>query len=365
MSEQSRSAEERLVNLLLTLRNTRRGMSAEEVLAAVPGYEADHADSARRKFERDKETLRELGIALSTRGEADEPRYRISEEDYVLPELRLDASQAAALDLAASAWRHGSLPATARRALIKLRAVAEEPPGPADVSRAEQPSRAPHPPAPLGVGELSADLSGEQIPEALIAAVDERRLVSFDYLSAHSGASSMRTVEPHHLRMGQGAWYLDAVEAATGQERTFNLARLSGRITVQDPPGAFVRRPRTAPSCQRALLALSPGRALSLRLAGEEVEAGAALAGADAPPLPEGALEGRDLIAVDYEDRFSFAGALASMGDAVLVLAPAQLRRSVVEHLRAAAQLEAVREGAADTAAQPAGAGRTAGRRGA
>ncbi|BDA65715.1 helix-turn-helix transcriptional regulator [Actinomyces capricornis] len=335
MSEQSRSAEERLVNLLLTLRSTRRGMSAEEVLEAVPGYAADNAESARRKFERDKETLRELGIALSTRGGADEPRYRISEEDYVLPELRLDASQAAALDLAASAWRHGSLPATARRALIKLRAVAEEPRAPAEAQDLADAS------APLGAGELSADLSGEQIPEVLIAAVDERRLISFDYLSAHSGTSGGRTVEPHHLRMSQGAWYLDAVEA--GQERTFNLARLSG-LTVQDPPGAFIRRPRAVRAPQRALLAIRSGRALSLRLMGEEVEAGAAPADDDAPPLPEGALEGRDLYAVDYEDRFSFAGTLASMGDAVLVLAPAQLRRSVVSHLRAAAALGGLSE---------------------
>ncbi|WP_341769457.1 helix-turn-helix transcriptional regulator [Actinomyces bowdenii] len=363
MSEQSRSAEERLVSLLLTLRSTRRGMSAEELLGAVPGYAADNAESARRKFERDKETLRELGIVLTTLGEQDEPRYRISEEDYVLPELRLDASQAAALDLAASAWRHGSLPATARRALIKLRAVAEEPPGPADGSRAEQPGRAPSPPAPLGVRELSADLSGEQIPEALIAAVDERRLISFRYLSAHSGTSSVRTVEPHHLRMSQGAWYLDAVETATGQERTFNLARLSGPIAVQGPPGAFVRGPRRAPSSQRALLAVLPGRALGLRLVGRQVDAGTAVAGIDAPPLS--APEGRDLIAVDYEECLSFAGTLASMGEAVLVLAPAQLRSSVVDHLRAAAALEAAPPGAPEGAGDGDGRAETDGTRGA
>ena len=63
---------------------------------------------------------------------------------------------------------------------------------------------------------LTADLSGEEIPEELITAVDERRLVTFDYVSARSGSTRARTVEPHHLRLAEGAWYLDAVEPGAG-----------------------------------------------------------------------------------------------------------------------------------------------------
>lgn len=327
MNEQTRSAEERLVNLLLALRNTERGMTATEILRSVPGYGSDNPDSDRRKFERDKDLLRELGITVTTVGEREEARYRISEADYALPELRLDASQAAALDLAASAWRNGSLPATAARALTKLRAVSEG----LGSGRA----------ALLGT-ELAADLSGEQVPEALIAAVDERRRVAFDYLSPHSGTRRARLVEPHHLRMSQGSWYLDAVEVTTGQERTFNLARLSGAVEVVGGPGAFERRPRRARAPHRAILALQEGRALSLRLTGERAwaaEEADAQARGRADRLPEGALEGRDLLAVDYEDPRSFAGTLAALGEAVIVLAPAELRRGVLEHLRGAAAL--------------------------
>ena len=38
MSQPTRSTEERLVSLLLTLRNTTTGLSAEEIVASVPGY---------------------------------------------------------------------------------------------------------------------------------------------------------------------------------------------------------------------------------------------------------------------------------------------------------------------------------------
>ena len=247
------------MSLLLTLRNTTTGLSAEELVASVPGYGlADPSTnplSARRKFERDKDTLRELGIDVTTTGRPEEPRYRVIEEDYTLPALHLSAEQAACLSLAASAWRDGDLPATARRALTKLRAVSEGPTGGSSA----------------GLPVLTADLSGEEIPEELITAVDERRLVTFDYVSARSGSTRARTVEPHHLRLA-GA-HLDPVQGPA----------------------------------------------------------------ADLPAH----LEGRDLIAVEYEDPFSFAGTVAALGDAVVVLAPESLRQAVLSHLQGAAGLAA------------------------
>ena len=89
------------MSLLLTLRNTTTGLSAEELVAGVPGYAsgdpATNPVSARRKFERDKDTLRELGIEVTTTGRPDEPRYRIDDEEYTLPALHLSAEQAACL----------------------------------------------------------------------------------------------------------------------------------------------------------------------------------------------------------------------------------------------------------------------------
>ena len=76
---------------------------------------------------------------------------------------------------------------------------------------------------------------------------------------------------------------------------------------------------------------MAAGRALELRLR--------ALETAEEPtahrPDP-----GMDVIAVPYADPFSFAGALAALGDAVVVLEPAQLREEVLAHLRGAAALD-------------------------
>ena len=329
------------MSLLLTLRNTATGLSAEELVAGVPGYasssQATNPISARRKLERDKDTLRELGVKVTTTGDPDEPRYRIDEEDYILPSLHLSAEQTACLSLAASAWRDGDLPATARRALTKLRAVSE---GSAGSSSTELPT-------------LTADLSGDEIPEVLVAAVDERRIVTFDYASARSGSTRARTVEPHHLRLAEGAWYLDAVELPTAPDaedvmdskkpegteiglRTFRLARITGPVAVHSHPGAFTRLPANVPTRRRALIAAIPGRALGLRLAGAHLDP-------TQPPQVElpAHLMGRDLIAVEYEDPFSFAGTVAAFGDAAVVLSPLSLRQAVLAHLRGVAALAA------------------------
>ena len=49
--------------------------------------------------------------------------------------------------------------------------------------------------------------------------------------------------------------------------------------------------------------------------------------------------EGWDLLAVPYADRFAFAGSLAALADAVVVVGPRRLRDDVVAHLTGAAAL--------------------------
>ena len=331
-------AEERQVNLLLALRHTSTGMSATEVITRVYGYDPDGADRSRRMFERDKDVLRSIGVPVVVTGQGTEARYRVDEDDYVLPPLRLEAADVAALELAASAWREGSLPVAARHALTKLLAVAKP------RSKAQV------------VPDLSVDLSGQDVPAVLPTAVEERRLVAFDYLSARSGTVRRRLVEPYRLRLSEGAWYLDARDTtlpssppgpatddsagtagsagnkADDALRSFRLARVRGPVEVVSAPGAFTVPTvlGDAPAATgTAVLALAPGRALALRARAREV----LTAPARRPP------QGWDVLALDYEEPMVLAGALAALADAVVVLEPEPLRQAVLEHLRGAAAL--------------------------
>jgi len=71
---------ERLLNLVIALVNTAGRMTKEQVRASVAGYqEAPSDDAFERMFERDKDTLRELGIPILTitdAGHGDDIGYR-------------------------------------------------------------------------------------------------------------------------------------------------------------------------------------------------------------------------------------------------------------------------------------------------
>ena len=64
-------------------------------------------------FERDKEELRSLGVPIEV-GNIDplfddEPGYRISPDEFALPDIRLAADEAAVVGLATRVWEHARL----------------------------------------------------------------------------------------------------------------------------------------------------------------------------------------------------------------------------------------------------------------
>src|SRR5262249_57437172 len=83
----------------------------------------------RRRFEGDKEELRELGIPLDmgTNGALDdEVGYRIPRQAYVLPDITLEPDEAAVLAVAARVWHRAEMAGAAAGALLKLRAAGVE-----------------------------------------------------------------------------------------------------------------------------------------------------------------------------------------------------------------------------------------------
>ena len=121
----SKRKTERLLGLVVCLLSTGRYLTAEQIRDAVPGY-PEQDDLFKRMFERDKEDLRELGVPLETGVNHpfdEDPGYRIRQQAYELPELRLEADEAAVLGLAARVWRRAELAGAAAGALLKLRAA--------------------------------------------------------------------------------------------------------------------------------------------------------------------------------------------------------------------------------------------------
>src|ERR1700741_67487 len=121
----SKRKTERLLGLVVCLLSSRRYLTADQIRQAVPGY-PEQDELFKRMFERDKEDLRDLGVPLETGTNHPfdtEPGYRITQQAYQLPELRLEADEAAVLGLAARVWRRAELAGAAAGALLKLRAA--------------------------------------------------------------------------------------------------------------------------------------------------------------------------------------------------------------------------------------------------
>src|ERR1700749_1057492 len=117
----SKRKTERLLGLVVCLLSTTRSLPAEQVRQAVPGY-PEQDDLFKRMFERDKEDLRDLGVPLETGVNHPfdtEPGYRIEQQAYELPELRLEADEAAVLGLAARVWQRAAPEGGAPRGALK------------------------------------------------------------------------------------------------------------------------------------------------------------------------------------------------------------------------------------------------------
>src|SRR5660398_258884 len=88
---------ERLLNLVIALVNTSGRMTKEQIRTSVAGYDREGSTEAfERMFERDKETLRELGVPIVTVHSAahwDDARFRLELVAYALQLVELSAAQ--------------------------------------------------------------------------------------------------------------------------------------------------------------------------------------------------------------------------------------------------------------------------------
>ncbi|MEB4616313.1 helix-turn-helix transcriptional regulator, partial [Leucobacter sp. M11] len=165
--------EQRVFSVILALVAAPQGLTKRELLSSVYGYAerfatADPA-SLERQFERDKDTLRELGVPLEVLESPDAVgnnqllRYRIAKDRLQLPEgIAFSADEVTLLKLASLAWQEGSLSDQSRRATMKLEALG-----------------AALDPRHLGVAPRIG--SPEPVAQRLHQAIQARRTVRFGY----------------------------------------------------------------------------------------------------------------------------------------------------------------------------------------
>ena len=308
---------ERILNLTICLLVADRYLTKDRIREAVEGYH-DLSDAAfERTFERDKDELRALGVPIEVGSFDvlfdDEPGYRIRPSEFSLPAIDLDAEEASVVGVAARVWQHASMADSTRSALAKLRAAGIEP------DTAQLSALAPS----VQATEPSFDL--------LWSAVLERTRVSFTYRDGER-----RTLEPWGLTASKGRWYVIGHDVDRDATRMFKLSRIADRPRKVSRVGAYAvpadldlralaRSLAPREPTETAQLAIRKGRAPTLVRRGEPVTASV--------ELPSGF----EAFTVPYGERWSLAEDIVQHGADIVVLAPAELRDSVVRALRAVA----------------------------
>lgn len=319
----SKRRTERLLSIVVLLLSSRRYLTAEEIRAAVSGYPDEH-EAFKRMFERDKEELRELGIPLETgvnNALDEEPGYRIKKQDYELPEIRLEADEAAVLGIASRVWQSASLAGAAAGALLKLKAAA--PPGALDADGDDD---------TLSPGIEPRLSTQEPAFGPLWEAVRDRRPVTFDHIGGGRSDATRRELEPWGVVNRRGRWYVAGYDRARKAPRVFKLSRITGPVKMAGPAGSVTVPPDAdvrelvkswdvSPVRDHvAVLRVRAGAGVGLRRWASEV-------------TPD-ETEGWDRVTVSFADVPWYADHLASFGPDVMVLEPPDLREAVIRRLK-------------------------------
>ena len=307
--------EERLFSLVLALLATENGLTKNEILSSVQGYRQEFTRSGEnanleRKFERDKDDIRELGVPLETVQAPGDPgnnqnlRYRIPRGAYELPaDISFSPEETTLLNLAAMVWREGSLSSQSRRALLKLRSLGVT---------ADEPI----------IGYAPRVRVRDAAFEPLSAALEKQVLVRFRYLKPGELDARERHVAPLALVQHQGRWHLQAQEAGTGIRKTFLLRRIVGAVTAThttfEPPAGnqselALQELDAVWNAHTAHVVVEPDTDAAIRLPGRR----------GTVTSSDGSLE------LHYSDVNIFADELAGFGPEVLVVSPPELRAAV------------------------------------
>jgi len=210
------------MNLLFVLINAKRPVSREQIRVLVPGYPESQA-AFERMFERDKEQLRAVGVAIKTQPTdvlfEDSLGYLI-EMPQVANEIELSLEEVVLIRLAEQAWRDPDLASLAKTTALTLESAQRTPVLEGDAS--SQP--------PLAM--MNERLGSKVVP--VIEAISTRRALAFNYQKMTDEVPSLRKVEPWRVFFANNTWYLIGYDTQSKAPRTYRLSRITNLPKVSD-----------------------------------------------------------------------------------------------------------------------------------
>ncbi len=320
----------RVLNLFFDLLTSEHGRTKNQVRASS-GYSSMGHAAFESAFQRDKDALREAGIVLELVGEPGTERYRVDPASFPSDDRELTPTDLALVDLAVSAW--SSVPAAHTQMLrTKLAALAPEDAG-------------------GGLVPVMVGLDGAQRVVDILNAIRDRRVISFTY--AASSGTGQRAVEPWRLVLRGGGLYLHGWDLDRDAPRVFRLSRFRGDVEILGEPGdapapaedpadpfealvvAPVLRVRPGAGAHVRLYATAPADVAeptrTREFPSHAVGSAPRVDEDDDGPTDWDRLDGRPDEVGEWISRI-----LADAQD-VVVVAPKELRRSILERLEAAA----------------------------
>lgn len=340
----------RWLDLLAYLLQHRYPVTREQLFASVTDYlegaqpgDATAAESARRKFERDKDELRALGIDIQTvpvpDAEGDEPAsgYRLAPRDFYLPYLELtDAPPAGERPYALRQVhvRRDDL----RRLDAATRRMAAHPTSPLAAAAASARRKLGFD-LPLSVSAVEAVLArplGDDAADALAVlqrAVAERVAVSCRYFAIGRDAEEQRVIEPYGLFFSWGRWYCVARARDRDALRVFRVDRMrearaeTGKAARFEVPADF----RVRAYLGRAPWELGEAPAVEVRVRFAFPESRWVQARGVGLPVAPLLADGGAVLEFGVRDRNPFLRWLLTFGPRAEVLAPDEVARELDE----------------------------------
>lgn len=227
---------ERLLNLVSFLLKSRRPVGLEEIRTSVMGYEpaGRTPPTVERLFERDKATLRELGVPLKFLGENEPggPGYVIPRNVYFLPNIQLSSSEAAILATASRFALTGAAGPVSDALKAALRKLQFDSPIPGRIRQTAEEHFLFH------RREATADAGEQAKLRELTAAVLARRAVRFTYYAIGQDRVARRVMEPYGIGFADGHWYLVGRDRGRKAIRVFRVDRIRDAVKRVHPDAA-------------------------------------------------------------------------------------------------------------------------------